>query len=217
MTWAVSHKLPLKEKMVLLMLANRTNPDSGRCTPSHERLAEDCGMSVSSVQRAIQQLEEWRLLNVVPMSIGGIKRPNSYMLLIDRSTGPIDTSNDPVLDRSGGPIKQRELQTENKDSLTLSELNLPPAQVPESHETFERFWSLWPRSERKVAKDKCLRYWRRSCLFKQAKEIFQHVEVMKGSKSWQEGFIPQPYTYLNQRRWEAEADEQQTNIFKGVK
>jgi hypothetical protein len=54
MAWAVNFDLPVKQKMVLLMLANRTNADTGRCDPSMDKLAADCGMSKTSVKSAIR-------------------------------------------------------------------------------------------------------------------------------------------------------------------
>ncbi|PMY37344.1 hypothetical protein C1Y35_19865 [Pseudomonas sp. GW456-L14] len=87
MAWAVEQKLPTREKFVLLMLANRTNHDTGRCDPSHKRLAEDCGMSQSTVKRAIQQLEEDGYLVVENRSVEGVKIPNQYLLLLDRGVG----------------------------------------------------------------------------------------------------------------------------------
>ena len=39
MAWAVDHKLPAMQKIVLLMMANRFNEDEGGCWPSHDLLA----------------------------------------------------------------------------------------------------------------------------------------------------------------------------------
>lgn len=84
MTWAVDHKLPTNLKMVLIMLANRTNHDTGRCDPSHKRLADDCGMSVSTVKRAIDKLEEMGLLTIELRKNGSVNLPNQYVLHLDR-------------------------------------------------------------------------------------------------------------------------------------
>lgn len=83
MTWAVKKKLPSAQKLVLLMLANRCNADTGRCDPSHKRLADDCGMSVSSVKRAIAQLEESGALQVICRRDGDVNLPNQYQLNLD--------------------------------------------------------------------------------------------------------------------------------------
>lgn len=83
MSWAVDKKLPTNQKMALLMLANRTNHDTGRCDPSHKRLAEDCGMSVSTLKRCIKQLEEQGLLKVITRKNGDVNLPNQYVLNLD--------------------------------------------------------------------------------------------------------------------------------------
>lgn len=83
MAWAVKHKLPVKQKIVILMLANRTNADTGRCDPSHRRLAEDCGLSISSVKRAIDELKEIGLLQIEHKSSGDVQLPNQYLLNLD--------------------------------------------------------------------------------------------------------------------------------------
>ena len=45
LAWAVRQKLPCTQKIVLVMLADRHNGDSGRCDPSHDRLAGACGLT----------------------------------------------------------------------------------------------------------------------------------------------------------------------------
>lgn len=87
MAWAVEQKLPTREKFVLLMLANRTNHDTGRCDPSHRRLADDCGMSASTVKRAIQQLEEDGYLVIENRAFNAVKLPNQYRLCLERGVG----------------------------------------------------------------------------------------------------------------------------------
>jgi hypothetical protein len=76
MTWAVEQELPAMQKIVLLMLANRTNHDTGLCFPSHDRLTKECGMSKSSVIRQIESLEKGGLLKVTRST----NKPNSYIL-----------------------------------------------------------------------------------------------------------------------------------------
>lgn len=67
---------------------------------------------------------------------------------------------------------------------------------------FAHFWELWPSSGRKVAKAKCEEHWLKRNLDSIADQIIAHVQAMKGSKQWQDGFDPAPLTYLHQRRWE---------------
>jgi len=69
---------------------------------------------------------------------------------------------------------------------------------------FEKFWQVWPSSQRKVAKAKCLDIWKRRKLSGVGEQIVAHVAAMKTTKQWLDGFEPAPVTYLNQNRWEDE-------------
>lgn len=73
---------------------------------------------------------------------------------------------------------------------------------PDQQPGFLRFWSTWPKSDRKVAKAECSKRWRSRGLEAQADEIVAHVEAMRESRQWRDGYDPAPLTYLNQRRWE---------------
>lgn len=80
LAWAVRQKLPSTQKLVLLMLAERHNGDSGQCNPSHDLLAEDCGLSRRSVVDQIGKLEEAGYLRVMHRVKGNAKLPNQYVL-----------------------------------------------------------------------------------------------------------------------------------------
>lgn len=71
-----------------------------------------------------------------------------------------------------------------------------------SSESFESFWSAWPKSTRKQGKSNCLAIWKKRGCESVAAEIIAHVEAMKSSEEWRTGFDPMPSTYLNQRRWD---------------
>ncbi len=81
MTWAVEKELPAMQKIVLLMMANRTNHDTGLCFPSHDRLAVECGMSKRSIVYQIEKLESAELLSVIRSTNNkGGNNPNRYKL-----------------------------------------------------------------------------------------------------------------------------------------
>ena len=80
MAWAVKQKVKPIQKLVLLMLANRHNGDSGQCNPSHARLADDCNMSISGVKKAIKELSDLGLLRIRTSSKDGVSLPNQYFL-----------------------------------------------------------------------------------------------------------------------------------------
>ena len=70
---------------------------------------------------------------------------------------------------------------------------------------FEEFWNNWPVSKRKVAKTACKAKWDRHALDPLVDEINAAVTRLKGSEQWVSGFEPAPLTFINQRRWEDEA------------
>ena len=82
MAWATRQKLPCTQKMVLLMLADRHNNDTGQCNPSHEMLAEDCGLSRRSVVDQIDRLAVAGLLRIRHRATGNVKLPNQYTLVL---------------------------------------------------------------------------------------------------------------------------------------
>lgn len=82
MTWAVRQKLPCTQKIVLLMLAERHNGDTGQCNPSHDRLTEDCGLSRRSVIDQISKLADAGYIRVHNRAKDDLKLPNQYTLVL---------------------------------------------------------------------------------------------------------------------------------------
>lgn len=82
MAWAVKQEVPAMQKLVLLLLANRTNADTGQCTPSYERLAKDCGMTSRSAKAQIAKLAEAGYLTVTARAKEGLSLTNQYTLAI---------------------------------------------------------------------------------------------------------------------------------------
>jgi hypothetical protein len=80
MTWAVDIKLPAVQKLILLLLANRTHKETGICFPSHATLAIESGLSKRALINNIQKLEQQGLLTVVRTSKDGVKQVNNYRL-----------------------------------------------------------------------------------------------------------------------------------------
>lgn len=123
MTWACEQDLRTAEKMVLLMLANRCNHDTGRCDPSHRNLAKDCGMSKSTLKRSIDRLEALGLLTVEGRSQDGVSLPNQYHLHLGVSSQrphPVRKKRTVGSERADGSVQSEgegwvhsELQTSN--------------------------------------------------------------------------------------------------------
>lgn len=74
---------------------------------------------------------------------------------------------------------------------------------------FQRFWTSYPNTSRRVAKAKCFAVWKNKKLDLVASVIIEHVQAMKLTRQWLDGYEPAPLTYLNQRRWEDGLPEKQ--------
>lgn len=99
-------------------------------------------------------------------------------------------------------------QTTRARSPTPTPVNLKTLSSPSRDDVepsgFDRFWNAWPTTERKVAKAKCAERWKKARLDSVVQAIVEHVDAMRDSRQWREGYEPAPLTYLNQRRWEDE-------------
>ena len=80
--WAFSQELPPMQKLVLLALANRHNSETGRCDPSLARLAKDCSLGKTTVQRALAGLCERRLVTRTQRKAEGVFASTTYALQI---------------------------------------------------------------------------------------------------------------------------------------
>lgn len=64
--------------------------------------------------------------------------------------------------------------------------------------TFLRFFDAYPK---KVEKKKAFIVWQRKGLKIKTDEIVQFVERARVSRQWQDGYVPNPSTFLNGERW----------------
>lgn len=87
MAWAVKQSTANSgQKLVLLMLADFANSETGQCNPSHAKLAERCCMSVASIKRHIDDLAESGFLEKQAVFRDNIQKSNQYRLNIPGSS-----------------------------------------------------------------------------------------------------------------------------------
>lgn len=110
-----------------------------------------------------------------------------------------DNKNNNVADCRG--MSQGVAEVAHTDTDTDTDLK-PLSGKPDAPPGFDRFWKVWPTSQRKVAKSKCIAVWKRKGLEAKADAVVAHVEVLAASDSWKTGYDPMPLTYLNQERWD---------------
>lgn len=73
-------------------------------------------------------------------------------------------------------------------------------------ESFERFWSLYPKKQNK---QKTIKWFEKNPLTEEELQvILEKLELFKKTNQWKEiKYVPLPTTFLNGKRWEDEIDE----------
>ena len=104
----------------------------------------------------------------------------------------------------------------SKDNeLNNRDINISCSKEEKNESIFESFWKVYPR---KVGKEKC-RNWFKSHKPKEdlVQKMIEAVEEQKKSKQWSDPqYIPHPYTWLNQGRWEDELTPSKDSTFKSA-
>lgn len=77
--WAIRQELPALQKLVLILLADRHNADTGVCFPSIKRVARDAGMSEKSVRRAVGELIDKKFISARQRKDGDTFLSNEYL------------------------------------------------------------------------------------------------------------------------------------------
>jgi DNA-binding transcriptional MocR family regulator len=193
MAWAVKQKTGNSgQKLVLLMLANFTNYETGQCNPSHNRLADQCCMSVASIKRHIDDLENAGLLKKVHTFKDNIQKSNQYILALPGSS--IWTT--PQLTMSPTPaqfeLQKQEVKQEKNNILSIS------------NHLFEVFWKSYPRKTNKSFAKRV--FDKLKVNDELLKKMLYAIEAQKRSiwKDKDPQYIPHPSTWLNGERWEDE-------------
>ena len=104
----------------------------------------------------------------------------------------------------------------SKDNeLNNRDINISCAKEEKNESIFESFWKAYPR---KIGKEKC-KNWFKSHKPKEelVKQMIEAVEQQKKSKQWSDPqYIPHPYTWLNQGRWEDELTPTKDSTFQSA-
>lgn len=202
MSAAVAVELPCNQKMVLLMLANRTHSDMGYCYPSIKRLASDCGLSETATKNAIKALVAMGIVFVTAQSKDGIKAPNRYTLSIpkvekhDGRETPIDRRETPGGGSPDAGGVGRQTPIKHKEET-----------VSETQARFDTFWKAYPK---KMSKPDAIKAFNK---LKVTDELLQRmlsaISIQRQSEGWLKKngqFIPYPATWLSAARWEDESE-----------
>ena len=212
MAWAAEQQLPATKKIVLLMLANRVNSDTGKCVPKIKTLADDCGLSESATKASLRDLVDAGLIKVHQRFYEGQQLPNQYELSPD---GVGQQKTPPRLQKT--PVGQQVATESGKES---GKEPTPRASLADDGgEHFKTFWSAYPK---KAGKDAAKKAFVKRKFDEQAFEkVMAALNEQKASEQWVKDagqFIPHPATWLNQGRFDDElmvGGQQASSAFSG--
>ena len=122
-SWAMDQKLSAREKIVLIVLANRRNATTGRCDPSVERIASDAGMSKSSVRAALRSLVGAGLVTSTTRRVDSTNLPNSYSLHRLKSAPVVQNTHHPTAGFEVGVVQNTHPKQEVKTVIEPSRAN----------------------------------------------------------------------------------------------
>ena len=209
----LDERLPMRALGLLVRLLCR--PDNWKT--NSETLAREFGVGREQMRATLQELVAAGYMALQKQQ-DAAGHWSSHWVVFDepaKQPAPSDPKSGPP--EPGKPYAGG-LGAITRTDLTRTDNNpLPPKGEPVA-DGFAEFWAAWPNTARKANKKGCLNVWTRRKLEGKADEIISHVEGMKQSKPWKEGFEPAPLTYLNQERWAdgVQTHDVQDNSFAGV-
>jgi len=96
-------------------------------------------------------------------------------------------------------LQKRQVETETETEITPLANKKPLADTPPG---FAEFWSAYPK---KVGKGEAEKVWRKAGVNGHLTDVLSAVAAQKQSDQWKKDngqYIPNPATWINQRRWE---------------
>jgi hypothetical protein len=191
------------------------NSEQG-CFPGQDRLANDLGVSIDTIQRALGELAK---IGLIQSKRRGRGHTNTYFLSLDTAPMRFHDVDDTAPMRFPDTAPMRH----NLDLVEL-ESNPPTPKQPkprkerlykdmgyEGEQQFIQFWEAYPR---KVSKQAAARVWLRMAPDERIAAL-DALPRHKQSRDWiKDGgkFIPYPATWLNGRRWEDEITSAQGKV-----
>jgi len=213
--------------MYLLLMANHKphkyqgiNLQRGQLITGRKKIAQVTGLSEQSVRTSLKRLKTTN--NITSTST------NKYSIIsivnYDKYQTKNESTNQPYnqQDTNNQPATNQQLTTYKNDKNVKNEKNKPP-KVPLKGEQLERFNLFWASYPRRVGRGAAETSWKKYNPSKDLLgEILQAIEKAKKSDQWKRDggqYIPNPATWLNQKRWEdeleIEVDDNRVTLWDG--
>ena len=215
--WLDGLNLEQKGKWLDWMLSytNDENPQF----PSDQAVMIACMMAQDTLKRDLKKYEA----KVERIKSARNQNPNNNKELLENNNqtdismksvrNQYDIGGVNVNDNVNVNVNDNVLSKDNE--LNNRDINIYCAKDEKNESIFESFWKVYPR---KIGKEKC-RNWFKSHKPKEdlVQQMIEAVEQQKKSKQWSDPqYIPHPYTWLNQGRWEDELTPTKDSTFQSA-
>lgn len=191
--------LHITAKAIYSYLASFAGAGSS-CYPSRGKICSDLGISSDTFAKYLKQLTDCRYLIVVQEKKHGRFAHNVYTL--PDMVSPCPIISDTVNFGHGEMVSKNNNSKNNKYNKKNSTTKAPAA-------GFDDFWMAYPK---KKAKEAAKKAWDKLRPDEELQGvILQAVQDQSASPDWKKAggqYIPYPATWLNNRRWEDDQQEQ---------
>jgi len=174
---------------------------------SPAQLGRQVGLSIKECTSLIQELEDAGVISRTEDScmfsrrMVADERIRNIRAEAGRLGGNPNLLANKVIQKDNQTLNQTLTPSSSSSSSSSNNTPKPPSATPDG---FAEFWERYPK---KVGKPAAVKAFRSARINGHLPEVLADVEAKAGSEAWTKAggqFVPNPATYLNQRRWEDE-------------
>jgi hypothetical protein len=190
-------KLPLTEKMVLLVIADHASDDGTEAWPSQVTIGNKASVSVRTVQRSVNSLVAKGYIWLQKGAGGSAtcrddRRPHKYTINLAVLRGDVQTTR-----KRRGDVGDVDGATFTPDTGRLSRpMNLP--KEPSKETPFDLFWKMYPL---KVGKGAAKKAWDKAVEEADPDLIINGAVQYARDPNRHPSYTAHPSTWLNAGRW----------------
>lgn len=169
--------------------------------------------NVDVVRSAIKILKSMNLIEI--WDDGTIYINETKKMLGENSSERVRRFREKQKTKEIGNVSRNVTETKNVTDID-KEIEIELDKELKPNVQFEQFWNAYPK---KIGKDKCKRWFIQNKVdHRFLQNMIQAIDIQKKSQQWikENGqFIPNPYTWLNQGRWQDEITQSRWDMIEG--
>lgn len=192
-------RLPLTEKMVLLIIADHANDEGTEAWPSQATIAAKGSITIRTVQRSVNNLVAKGYIRLQKHAGGSLdcredRRPHRYTIIIHRLRADIETGR-----KERHDLDNLSDTTSTPDTERLSRPKNHPLEPPkEPLGDFALFWKEYPL---KVGKQAARKAFEKAARTAKAEDIIAGAKRYSLDPNRHPSYTAYPATWLNAGRW----------------